>query len=858
MNTPSFLFLARRFVWRVLYRDAAKTLLTILGLALGVAVFGGIQLLNRAAIDQFEAGVAKVSQGINWQLVSATGNQFPLSQLARLRPHLEAGRDQGISFQPVLTQRVLYENQPLHLVGIDLFQQPVRAEEAKNTDADPFRLFQPGSLLAGRFFESGTGERVLLAGDRQIRVSLAGLLPAQAPWNEAYGGRVLVGDISVVQALIHQPDAISRLDLRVPEHATGWVKTLQQTLPGDLLLQRPEQTAGQYAAMVSSYQQNLTALGVIALLVAMFLIYNTMSISVLRRRPELGTLRLLGVSRRQIFGLFLLEALILGLLGSLLGTALGAVLASSLQGLVTKTTTVLYGNPFTAEGIALNGPLLLLITLAGVLFTGIAAIGPIFEATRITPAQVARRASFERRLVRGALPMAGLGLILLLIALGLAFVPAVGSLPVGGYASSFVLVLGMALLIPWLTHALLGLLRGPILKKLSPSLGLALAQLDGYLGRTAFAIASLMVGIALMVAMSVMIGSFRQTVRDWVQTTLRADVVIEAASRPVTFQAVPIQPSVIDTVSASPLVAVTDAFIETRIQPGPEARPFMLGAGDFTVLGSRGNLRFLSGESTRTVAGRVLANPRGAIATEAYATRHHKQVGDTVTIPTPSGELILELEGIYRDYASDLGYVVMSRDRYREAFTDDSVSTLAVYLKPGVTPARFKQAIKQQLDGSAALAIRSTAELRREVLRVFEQTFAITYALHGLAMVIALLGVLTTLLTLAIEQQADLALMRCMGVGTRQLVAQFLTMATALTCLGFGFGLVTGLGLSVLLTEVINRQSFGWQVDWQLNNGELATAFALVLVSGLLAVIWPTRQVLASLSMASLRQEGNR
>lgn len=849
-----------RLILRSLWQNKLRTILTVLGVMLGVGILLAINLANDMALTNFRDSIDRVSGKSNLTIRPTQSDQLDERLLNSLRwIWLLPGKERS-RFIPGIEQTALWaepalqpgalsgeplSNEVVQMLGLDMlgsFQDSQGGMQLIANTPEPLDILKPyhayvGERLAKTHHLTPGSSFNLYLNDRLARFTVAGIL-SETGLGNAYGGSLAVMDLSTAQEAFRMSGMLSKIDLIVPEALLPQVQAkIEQQLPSGLTVQRPTQRSAQVEKMIRSYQYNLTTLSFIALLVGVFLIYNTMSITIIRRRPEIGTLRAIGFAKQQIFGLFVVEALIIGLTGTILGIGFGVFLSQYAAKAVATTVANLYTGQ-VLDMFSINPWMIAQAFVFGIAMTLIGALAPVLEATAIAPAEASRRASYESRIVQASGKLCLIGSGLAVIALVSSSLPPVSGLPVFGFVSAFTTILAAALWMPLLVKAsLTGLL--PLLKQWFKTEGrLAGLILRGALGRTAVAVASLMIGIAMMVSLAVMISSFRQTVVTWVQQTLKADLWIEPASKFGSKQTGRIHPQAVATIRALPGVEAVDAFYEFPIEY--HGNPTHLGVGDFEVLAKHGNLLFLNGDTAEQVLKRIQSHPAVTV-TEAFATRNHVKQNDVIELDTPSGLQRFRIEAVYYDYSSDLGYIVMPRQWYREFYHDERISNLAVYLKPGASPDAVRNAIQSRLKGQSLLHIRSNRELREEVLRIFDRTFAITYALHVIAIAVALLAVMNALFALVLEARREFGILKYLGAEDRQIGKIVMVKAGLLGLFGNVSGLAVGFLLSFLLIYVINKQSFGWTIRFELPLAFLIQSFLLVMATSILSGLIPAR-----------------
>jgi putative ABC transport system permease protein len=737
----------------------------------------------------------------------------------------------------------------LRVLGVDILRDfPVRdyAVADAGSTAPPQSatdilalLTDPSAAVITRAFADRHGLQVgdplrAIISDRPVTLRVRALLEAEGPAT-LLDGNFLLMDLAAAQWAFDRLGHVDRLDLKLHDDVDVAVaeRAIAARLPVGLSVQRPARRGQQVEQMLAAFHLNLTALSSIALLVGLFLVYNAVSVSVLARRQEIGTLRALGVTRRQVQALFLGEAAVFGVLGVAVGIPLARALADVTVSLTSRTVNTLYVAAAAAPP-ALTWRDLLLAVLVGVPLSLLAAWLPAREAASVPPTAALRPA--DRAVARTTRQTRTrlVAVALLLLAGVLSQAPPVGGLPLAGYLACFALVFGAALLMPVLLQVAARYGR-PLWYRLFGVGGwLAHAAVGGAIGRVAVSVAALAVSLAMMVAITVMVGSFRQTVIDWVGQSLKADLFVGPASRRSGARAPTVSRAVEDLVRAHPEVAVVDAFHTVTVPY--ENSLIYLSAGDLALQERVGGLRFI--EVARA------SKADAVLVSEPFANRYGKRVGDRVTLATPRGDVAFEVTGVYVDYSSDRGVVMMDTATMARVFGVQRPTGLTVYLRDGTRAAEVRDDLLAALDGTAGVAIFTNRSLREEVLRIFDSTFAITYALQAVAIVVALLGIVGTLMTLVIERRRELAVLRAIGTSRGQVRAMVVAEAVMLGSLSQVAGVALGLLLALILVYVVNLQSFGWTIHLAIPWVSLLQMSALVVLTTLLAGLYPAHRAM--------------
>ncbi|HEV7921311.1 MAG TPA: FtsX-like permease family protein [Thermoanaerobaculia bacterium] len=814
----------KALVLRPLLREKIRTALTVLGIAVGVAVVVAIQLSNQSALRAFRESVNAVAGRANYQIVSEA---TPLSEdtLLGLQPLWR----EGVRFAPVIDVEGMVEpaQLPVRLLAVDLLSDlHFRDYKYAKVRRGSFDLFADDAVIVPAPFAKehglamGSPLTLNILGQTR-RMTVRGILEAQGPAT-AFNGAIVVCDIATAQKAFGMTGRLTRIDLMVPDD-----ELLERIhVPPGARVERPSRRNERVEKMLRAFRVNLFALAGVALLVGMFLVYNTVLISILRRRRDVGVLKTLGASPRQIFGAFVAEGLLFGAIGSGLGVALGNGLAFAILGLIGKTINSLYVTS-RPEAIVLTPEVIAIGFAVGMVLSFVSAVQPSLEAARERPGAFIKR---------GAGSPAGPGRLRVgptfcfVVAALVARLPPYKGIAVAGYISVLLVVIGFSLLAPAVIK---------LIAKIPLPFGivgrLASASLPASLRRTSIASAALSIAIGMMVAVALMVGSFRETVHIWVDQTVSSDLWLRPAKGLSNAGAALFPPQIADELRRVPFVAAFDRARGRDIVIGDSL--VTVGSGDFDVAARFGNLPMVAPRDSRAAIARA-RREHGVVVSESFSTKFGKGVNDTVEIP---GAKPFRITGVYRDYSNDRGTIVMDREDYVRAFRDDAINTIVVYLEPGITREEARRRLEAQFGPKYHAFAVTNGEIRSEVMRIFDQTFLITYALLGVAIVVAVLGIVNTLAALILERTRELALLRVTGMSVGQTRAMIVLESSLLGLAATVVGVAMGYALSWILINVINKQSFGWTIEFHTPVLLIAASLAVTFVASALAGLLPAR-----------------
>ncbi len=831
--------------------------MTIVGIALGVAVFISIRISINSALDAFKTTVDHVAGRTHLEIASP-GKGFDENLFLQVR-----GVEGILAATPLVQYVAQCEqpiNEPLLVLGVDVFSdRQLRAYRFQGRD-DSGNLLQfllePRAIAITRTFAErfglGQGSPLnLLIGSKEVSFIIRGIMEEEGP-AKALGGNFAILDIAHAQEVFGKVGLLDGIHLILSPRARpeGVADALRKILPPQLTVRRPQIRNNQVEKMIGAFKLNLTALSFVSLFVGMFLIYNSMSISVIRRRREIGILRSLGVSEKTTLLLFLSEGAILGFLGGILGIAIGLIMAKFTLASVSKTVTALY-ILVKAEQLTISSSTLVLGVVISVLVSLASAAGPAREAAGTRPREALSLAHLERKVSvhAGKLLCLGLGALFLALIFGLQK-PILGK-PIFGFASAFLILVGFSLITPAGTRWLNTLLR-PAMERLFGTEGrLASHYLKDSLTRTAITIAALMTSLAMLISISLMILSFRKTVEIWVGQAITADIILTPATFAVSGWDSFVPSEVTRYAKRHPDVKAVDRIHVSEMEY--QGRPVLLWAATTPVLLHQSRLRFVRGKEAEIIE--KVTKGEEVIVSETFSLKFGIREGQDILVQTPQGPKTFAIAGVFYDYTTENGMIIIDIDRYQEIWNDSRINRTALFLRD---PSRLEEVRKEMGDrfsGKYQILAVSNRELRDEILHIFDQTFSIAHALKVIAFVVAILGIVNSMLALVIERERDFGILRAIGTFKKQIQKMTLLEAQLMGMVSFSLGTVSGILLSLVLIYVINKQSFGWTIQFFPVPSVFIQSLVLVVLAAFLAGLIPAHTATKKRVAESVKME---
>ena len=847
----------RWWIWLALgqWRAApGRTLVSIVAVAIGVALALAIHLVNASALEEFRQAIATINGEAHAQ-VRARREGFDEALLAQLA---DPPVDGVAGLSPVIETDVvvLPQQRSLRIIAIDPFAAvEVTPALMPMTQGDAASLFEADAIFLSQPALEAFGLKVgdpisLRIGLEQLTLRVAGTVPGAAP-----GQKLAVMDIGTAQwrlAPLGLLGRLSRIDLRLTEGADPQTvqRAVSARLPADAVWTTPGTDEQRMSNVSRAYRVNLNVLALVALFTGAFLVFATMALAVVRQQGELALLGVLGATPRARLGAVLAQGAILGALGALLGTAAGIGLAALLLAAVGGD---LGGGYFSGsrprvvlEPLALGG-----FALLGLAVGMLGSAVPAWAASRAAPARALRSGSAEDSLAglargRWALALAAAGALLVAL-------PPIGGLPIGAYvAIALWLVAGIAC-VPLLTRTL-----GRLLARLAgrslwrwPAAWLATTRIAQSPGTVAAGLAGVVASFALSSAMAIMVSSFRTSVAEWLDAVLPADVYARVSAG----RDAPLDPALQRLIAAAPGVVRADFLRTIELTLEPQRPAVALLVRDLDPRHPQQQLP-MTGES--------LPVPPDAIAvwiSEPMLDQYRMRPGDRIELPiganapgqgTPPRFFVA---GVWRDYARQHGALSIAAADWQRLTGESAASDVALWLAPGVTPDAVIAGLARSTPSLAALEWRSAADIRALSLRIFDRSFAVTYALEAIAILVGLFGVAAACAGEALARAREFGMLRHVGVQRRQIVAQLAIEAMLGVSVAVAWGGVIGAAIGLVLIERVNPQSFHWtmQVHWPL--GLLALSAAALIAAALIAALLAARSALGTGPLAAVRQD---
>lgn len=829
--TPRFAELFWRLVVRSSWRHPLLAALEILSIALGVAVFLAIQISNRGALAGFRAAADLTTGRADLEI----RGDLPETLLP------EAARMAGVrAATPLVEGLVTIPGAPgeyLRILGVDPFTGSeifsFRLREAAGSamnldrwlgDAEAVAIQPSHTAVLQRAEKDGVLE--VLAGGFLRRLRPAFALEPREPFAQA-DPRIAAMDIGWAQELLGRAGRLSAIQILLDDrsHAEAVAQALRELAPPDAIVGPPVLRSREMETMLGAFQLNLTAMSLVSVVVGMFLVYNSVAASVVRRRGEIAILRASGATRWEVRALFLGEALLAAALGSVIGIAAAPLLAALVAAPLSESISSLY------EVVRINRFELTWGQMGAGLGLGLgaavlAAWLPASEAAACDPARILHPGSAMESFTPLRLRWLAAGTLFLAAAAGLSFSALNGGPRFFGFAAAGSVIAGFSLFVPWVTAGISRSFRpAGILPRIAAD------HLKRSLHRNGITIAALAAAAAMAISVTVMIFSFRASVQRWIGKTLVADLYLAPAENEIAGPQAFLPSEAVSWTQAHPAVAEVATFRELPVQVQGQDVSLAVIEGP-----ARGDPEFLPGSLPE--AKEEFLKGRAVAVSESFATRFGAVSGTEIVLQTPSGARPFRISGIYRDFSRDRGVLLMQRVLFEKFWPDGRIHSLAVELKDPTRAESFAADFRAHF-GKGVFAIYDNAALRGRVMEIFDRTFAVTSVLRGIAILVAVIGVFFSLSVLVAEREREIGVLRSLGASRVQVMGIFLGEAALLGLAASLCGLACGAVLAAVLTWVVNKAFFGWTIALTYPPAPLAAVPFWLVAVAVLAALWP-------------------
>ncbi len=809
-----------RLSWPELRHHPWRNLAALLAVTLGVALAFSVQLINQSALSEFSSAVRAVNGEPDFELRGQRGG-FDEALYERVARHPQVAIASPVVEIDTYGFDVSGQRVALKVLGLDaLVVAGIAPALMPRPDpgADRMAVLDPGAV----FLNAAARQRLAAANGLRVQTATGSTLLNVAGSVLASGPPLVVVDIAGAQTSFGWLGRLSRIDVRLAPGADRATVLRELALPPGIRAAAPDEAAQRVSNVSRAYRVNLTVLALVALFTGAFLVFSILSLSVAKRQPQLALLGVLGLSGRERLMLVLAESAILGSVGSVLGLALGTALAALALRLLAGDLGGGYF-PGVAPSLQFDAVSAAVYGLLGVAAACIGGWLPARAAQQLAPAQALKGLSTRSGNQGSAL----FGPALLLAGVALALLPPVFEIPLAAYISVACLLLGGIACVP----AGVGLLLARVAPPRQALALLAVERARHQRHTATIAVAGVVASLSLAVALTVMVASFRDSVTQWLDTVLPADLYVRAAASISAADVATLPPELLRRAATLPGVARVESQRVSPVQ-FDAARPAVALIARALPDPAR----------TLPLVGELVALPAGETAvfvSEAMVSLYGASPGTRLMLPLPkAGRTTLFVRGVWRDYARQHGAVIVPADDYRRLTGDERVNDMAVWLTPGSDAPTVQQALHNLatqlgIDG-ALLEFASAGEIRKVSLRIFDRSFAVTYWLQAVAIAIGLFGIAASFSAQVLARRKEFGLLSHLGLTRAQVLTVVSVEGAVWTAAGALLGLLLGLAVSVVLVKVVNPQSFHWTMDLLLPWARLGLLCAAVMIAGTL------------------------
>ena len=851
------MILLRLISWPYFRRHVLRTMLTMAGIVLGVAVFVGMHTANQSVLFAFNRTVDRIAGKTELQVTAGeTGFNEEILETVQAAPSVRVAVP---VIEAVVDSNIAGEGSLL-ILGVDMTgDRSLRDYDLDSGDEavldDPLVfLAQPDSIILTKEFADKThvavGDHIPLGtvlGER--RFTVRGIMKSSG-LSSAFGGNLAIMDIYAAQKMFGRGRSFDRIDLALKPGQTIVLaqQELSRLLGPGLQIDPPSGRGLQFEAMTAAYSMMVNISSLFALFIGMFIIYNSFAIAVTERRSEIGILRALGATRRQIRTLFLVESAVTGLIGSIGGLVFGLVIARGIAATIGNLMSDVYGVAQQADEISTSPLLLTISLLIGIATSIVAALIPASQAARVDPVQALQKGKYQVLSAGENRVRVILASVLGVVSLGCLLAPRTSRTV---FYVGYVLAIVVALLLGPLLSLSLSRAMRPLLKWLRPVEGaLAADSLIQAPRRTSASVAALMLSLALVVAFAGMARASYDSIIDWMDAALNPDLFV-----------MPSQNIVIRTLRFPQAVGEELAAIPgiERVQKVRDARivfrqtPVMIVATQIQSISETVRRRPVAGDADEMY--KLTAAGRGLIVSDNLAELKGLHVGETIEIPAPHGVIRLPIVGIVVDYSDQQGTILMELSVFQQYWHDDSVNVFRIYLSPGAEVPEVKRRILERYAGERQVFVLTNVELKAYILKITDQWFGLTSVQIAVAVLVAILGIVNTLTVSITDRRRELGVLRAVGGLHGQIRRTIWMEAVSIATLGLVLGFALGAVNLYYILQIVHHDIAGMRLAYEFPLSTALTLVPMILVSAFIAAIWPAESAVHGSLVEALEYE---
>ena len=845
---PPYLLWINAF--RYYFRNFTQSILAVLGVAVGIAVFVAVDLANDSAKQSFRNSTVRIFGDTEFQLMGSTSGisenvYADVVKSAELQPLLNI-------IKPIIDKQINLVNyngvaEKYRLLGINLINENVLSGnnygiDFLNSSQPSLNIIAENQVFVSSFLASNKQLSIadeLLVENTNKKISIVGFFQNDNSLQRELMQNVIITDISVAQNITNSKGVLSRIDIASVDEQNQkialdkWVSLL----PSGVQLIPSYTYSEARKSITKSFDTNLLALSLLALLVGLYLIYNMMTFSIHRRKNLFGTLRAIGVTKNEIFFLVLVEGFLIGLLGALLGIILGILLAYFLLGLISSTINYQFFSS-SPNSIAFEITIIYQALILGILGSIVSVLIPAWSASRIQPRELIDIYGKYSTYNNYHVVLFILGLLLCIIGYLITLAPITNLLI--GFIAMFLVIVGLSLTVPTITQVFL-LLISFILKKIGrPTIiTLSVETIKNSLNTIAICIAALSVSIAMTIGIGCMIQSFRITVEQWLDQSLVADIYI--APPTLGF--------------GQDFKGIDNEFIK-YVTDISEIN-YISQLGSYEIFKDDYLLNLIVVDSAEKIFDEVIQLKEGEkkdiwkdfvqtdsiLLSEPLAFQKNIKINDSFEILTDQGLKSFNVRGIYYDYSSTSGIAMVSKKVYDNYWNNSKVTSLAIYLSDPQKTEIVSDKLFEKFDADWNLQIISSKKLNDASMEIFDKTFEITFVLRSISLIVAFIGVLGAISAIILSRAREFSILKSIGFTNNQLRSIIGTQTLVIGVISGLISIPLGIIITNLLIQIINKQSFGWSIPMQLLPSVFIEGIIVAIFSAVFASIYPSVKI---------------
>ncbi len=840
--------LIKIIIYRYLKKHSLKSILSIFGVSLGIAVFIAIRIASFTAQKAMKNLILSISPNVDLQI---SKNRKGFNELYYPKIKKVKGIKNIFAIVSTKTRMTKTDNLklkkpiPVIILGYDLLKTNIKINNMQSKGLNRSKIAKlfssPNQLIVTeRFIKTHkikTSNINIITAKGEVKFNIFDVIKNKKNPLYKYSNLIAM-DFFSAQYYFNKENSIDKIDIVLNNNSSAkQVKNnLTKILGKDFKIKDLKKDLPYSGKLYKSFNLNLTIASMIALLVGMYLIFNTINSSIIQQRKEIGILRALGATKIDILFLFSLEGIVIGAIGSIIGLGLGWLLAHlSVDAFTSKMTS--YYTINNVKDISFHPSLMAIGIAIGITISFLSSLIPAMSALRISPIESIRFVSYEHSKILNIKTISIIGIVFLFLAYISSQLKPVYGIPLFGFLANFLIILGISLLSPLVIKVLAWLLKSILFKINKIEMAIANENLLRNTNRNSITVSTLMISIALIINIFTLIESYHYSIDRWFNQVNNADFSILSGSSYPEGDLYPMTENRINSIKHLNSIKNIDYYRFYTISYNNN--PLVIHSFRMKVAKEHANYTFIKYSKNRNISFDLLKNHNGVFISNSFALSNSIDIGDFIKLKTNKKYHNFKVVGILANYIYDKDIISMDRNTFKRFWNDKQVDIFKIYLKKNINVNQFSKELYKTIDNPEGLLFSSQNDFKNEITNAIDNTFTVFHALELITIMIAMMGITNALLSSIIERKREIAILRTIGATKKQIKSMIITEGGLIGIIGTLMGLISGILISIITVFIINKQTVGWHLEYSLPGYILLCVIIGAIILSVISAYYP-------------------